>query len=344
MKSKTIFTHGMIGGGVVGDSSVDTRHGPKTKSFGYQVLGFGSGGGAATYLVQYLVVAGGGCGGTYYGPGGAGGGGMRIISCKTFEVEKCVTYPVTVGGGGPSSPATSPSESPTWPVIALERQGSDSVFSTITSAGGGAGGSGPANPLYGAVPPGVSGGSGGAAGGLTPSPVAGGLGNVPAIPAPLGGPQGNPGGSGAPEVGGGGGGHGATGGTSPGPRVAGVGATGTASNILVDATPVTYAGGGGGGAYSTGGAGGAGGAGGGGNGGSNYPSGQTTGLGGTANTGGGGGGAGGVVAWGFPTQPGGSGIVILRRLTACSCSTSGTDSTCGSDTIHKFTGDGTFVA
>jgi len=343
MKSKTIFTRGMTGEGVVGGSSVDTQHGPKTKSFGYQVLGFGSGGGPNTYNVQYLVVAGGASGNNYYGAGGGGAGGMRIISCKTFEVTKCETYPIQVGAGGPNAPTGVGPPNPNWPSYALLKAGEPSIFSTITSAGGGTGGgySSTCDPKSG-----FDGGSGGAAGAPGSPPISppGGDGNVPAIPAPLGGPQGNPGGTAYPQVGGGGGGHGQAGGNSPGGTQAGVGGNGTASNILVDASPVTYAGGGGGGSYSTGTGGGAGGSGGGGTGGSPAPSGQTTGLGGTANTGGGGGGAGGVAAQSFPLEPGGSGIVILRRLTADSCSTSGTDSTCGSDTIHKFTGDGTFVA
>ena len=40
---------------------------------------------------------------------------------------------------------------------------------------------------------------------------------------------------------------------------------------------------------------------------------------------------------------GGSGIVIIRRLTADSNTTSGTVSTDGSDTIHKFTASGTYI-
>ena len=45
------------------------------KSFGYQVLGFGSGGGArAPYEIDWLVVAGGG-GGAGGGAGGGGGAG-----------------------------------------------------------------------------------------------------------------------------------------------------------------------------------------------------------------------------------------------------------------------------
>ena len=46
-------------------------------SFGYQVLGFGSGVSASDPIsVQYLVVAGGGAGGGSYQAGGGGAGGL----------------------------------------------------------------------------------------------------------------------------------------------------------------------------------------------------------------------------------------------------------------------------
>ena len=45
---------------------------PKTRGFGYQVLGFGSGGGAAPVEMDYLIVAGGG-GSAPLGCAGAGG-------------------------------------------------------------------------------------------------------------------------------------------------------------------------------------------------------------------------------------------------------------------------------
>ena len=64
---------------------------------------------------------------------------------------------------------------------------------------------------------------------------------------------------------------------------------------------------------------------------------------GSVNTGGGGGGDANVSPGGG--GQGGTGIVVLRRVTACSTSTSGNVVTvCGSDTVHIFTGDGTFVA
>ena len=100
-------------------------------SFGYRVLGFGSGGGKNTYKVQYLVVAGGGGGGgANMGGSGGGAGGYRTVASKTFEVEPGVTYPITVGGGGAKGPVARPYGDKGSP-------GSNSVFSTITSAGGG---------------------------------------------------------------------------------------------------------------------------------------------------------------------------------------------------------------
>ena len=50
------------------------KQGIKTKSFGYQILGFGSGGaGTAVANFTYLLVAGGGGNSTSPGPGGGGG-------------------------------------------------------------------------------------------------------------------------------------------------------------------------------------------------------------------------------------------------------------------------------
>ena len=140
MKGKNgLFTQGMISGGTIGDPTIDARHGPKTKSFGYQVLGFGSGGGPSTYLVQYLVIAGGAAGNNYYGGGGGGAGGYRTIASKLLEVTKCESYPIQVGAGGPNAPSgTAPA--PDWPTTQAQRGGEPSIFSSITSAGGGSGG------------------------------------------------------------------------------------------------------------------------------------------------------------------------------------------------------------
>ena len=77
--------------------------GLKTKGFGYQILGFGSGGGAPTYDIEFLVVAGGGCGGNsnfgFISGGGGGAGGYRT-STQTVVLGQTVT--VTVGDGGPN--------------------------------------------------------------------------------------------------------------------------------------------------------------------------------------------------------------------------------------------------
>ena len=66
----------------------------RCKSFGYQVLGFGSGGGPSTYAANFLVIAGGGGGSGDAGAGGSGAGGYR----NSFNSE-------TSGGGGSSETA-----------------------------------------------------------------------------------------------------------------------------------------------------------------------------------------------------------------------------------------------
>ena len=74
-------------------------------SFGYQILGFGSGGSVGPYDVDFLVVAGGGGGGctSNGGPqargagGGGGAGGYRTLS--TQEVTPGNDITVTVGAG-----------------------------------------------------------------------------------------------------------------------------------------------------------------------------------------------------------------------------------------------------
>jgi hypothetical protein len=259
-------------------------------------LGNPTGGGSN---VDYLVVAGGGAGGTWSG-GGGGAGGYRT----TFPSPGCnagsfpisvTTFPITVGGGGTGQ---------SWPARASATPGSPSIFSTITSAGGGIGGGCGATVN--------SGGSGGGGGYSGSSPVgnAGGAGNTP----PTSPPQGNTGGTGscAPFFAGGGGGGASAVGSNSSPTSVAAGGAGTASSIT--GSPVSYAGGGGGGSVGpTSRAGGAGGAGGGGAGGTS--GGANPGTAGTANTGGGGGGAGATNPNGNTAgsgASGGSGIVIIR--------------------------------
>ena len=252
-------------------------------------------------IVSYLVIAGGASGGKD-GGGGGGAGGYREIknpitpytaspldgypSAPNRVTVTAQAYPITVGGGAAA---------PTSPGIGVN--GTPSVFSTITGAGGGAGALGGGSGCNG-----LAGGSGGG-GAATPStPKSGGAGNTPPT-SPAQGTGGGNGASGTGNAGGGGGGSGAAGsnGTNPG-RAGGVGGAGVTTNI--SASPVQRGGGGGGGgvegAPSAGGAGGGGASGG--------PGGAASG--GTANTGGGGGG-------GSSSSPntggtGGSGIVIIR--------------------------------
>jgi hypothetical protein len=280
-----------------GNYKIHTFTGPGT----FTVTNAGAPAGSTT--VDYLVVAGGGGGGgdaNSTGSGGGGAGGYREskatgapwtaspLASSTSLPVSVQGYPITVGGGGPGT-------SPNTGVPGGD--GTNSVFSTITSTGGG-GGSG-IN--------GGSGNSGGSGGGGKQSGVAG-TGNTP----PVNPSQGNNGGgsSGGPPAGGGGGGGGAaavgvTGTTTTG----GNGGAGTTSSI--NGTPTIRSGGGGAGT-SSGGTIGTGGTGGGGNGSNSTP---VVGGTGTVNTGGGGGGGGGGnygIAPGGTGGAGGSGIVIIR--------------------------------
>ena len=90
--------------------------------------GFGK---SATYDVEYMVVAGGGGAGNRRG-GGGGGGGYRVSDA--FALTPGTQYTVTVGAGGAGgAPGNQQSGLPGV-------KGSDSVFATITSTGGGLGG------------------------------------------------------------------------------------------------------------------------------------------------------------------------------------------------------------
>jgi hypothetical protein len=304
-----------------GDFKIHTFTGPGT----FTVTSAGTPAGSTT--VDYMVIAGGGAGGGFYYGGGGGAGGFResVPSPAAWTASPLANpggalpvsvqgYPITVGGGGTSAGQIQGN---------VGTSGNNSIFSTITSAGGGRGGTscGPGASPTATPSPGANGGSGGGAGGdggAGPSPVGtGGVGNTP----PTSPPQGSTGGIAikAPGSGAGGGGGGATsvGGNAPTSNTAGNGGTGAGTAINPSPSVGTpgpspslryYAGGGGGGVYISSNRG-TGGTGGGGAGGSNSPSVAPTD--GTTNTGGGGGGR------GKDTTPctggsGGSGIVVIR--------------------------------
>jgi hypothetical protein len=257
-----------------GDFKIHTFTGPGT----FTVTSAGTPAGSNS--VNYLVVAGGaGGGGRHGGGGGAGGFRQNFPSPSTAGLPViATTYPITVGSGGATSGGSG-------------SNGNPSIFSTITSAGGGNGKN--TNPEGGGA-----GGSGG--GGAVGSP--GGPGNNP----PTSPSQGNDGGNGGgPLAGSGGGGH-----TSAGtPGNASPGGSGTATSIT--GSSISYAGGGGGGQFGSSPAG-TGGTGGGGNGGHNGTNGAIA-QNGTTNRGGGGGGGGS--SFPAPYEPGGtggSGIVVVR--------------------------------
>ena len=234
---------------------------------------------AANNVVSHLVIAGGGGGGSSDVAGGGGAGGYREVvspsspysgsplngypSAPNRVTVTATAFPITVGAGGAVS-------------CTIGNTGSNSIFSTIISAGGGAGGkSSSSTPLL----------AGGSGGGTDFQGTTGGSGNTP----PTSPAQGNPGGRGQatpPANGAGaGGGAGAVGGNGSGP-VGGTGGAGATSSI--NGTPTARAGGGGG-AGGTG------------------PVSSGNGVAGTANTGGGGGGADSGQG-----AAGGSGIVIIR--------------------------------
>jgi hypothetical protein len=243
---------------------------------------------------DYLVIAGGGGGGKldFRGGGGGGAGGLRSTVQATggggslesaLSLSSGVGYTVTIGAGGAGGKAVGGEAAAT--------SGSNSVFSTITSTGGGFGCDQNTNA--------ASGGSGGGGGGAGGSTAAGsGTAN-----------QGYAGKNGFESYAGGGGGGASGQGSTATSSAAGSGGAGVNLSTWAGATSTgvsnVYAGGGGGNfsTYEFGGTSGAGGAGGGGAGA------VTTGVGtsGTANTGGGGGGSDRNDA-----GRGGSGIVIVR--------------------------------
>jgi hypothetical protein len=240
-------------------------------------------------LIEYLVIAGGGGGGGTLGGGGGAGG--YLTNTQTFL--KNTSYTLTVGAGGAAGAVDNPGVN-----------GSNSIFSSIISIGGGYGPRGNTSTAL----SGGTGGSGGGSGGASSTATAGGAGTSG---------QGFAGGGfdasvGTYTPGNGGGGAGAVGGgainaANISSARGGTGGSGLSSSITGSA--VTRSGGGGGGGWAVAGTAGTGGGGAGG-----VATGSINGVAGTANTGGGGGGAAqqnsGAYTGGVGGA-GGSGIVIL---------------------------------
>ena len=123
-----------------------TTQNRKGKSFGYQVLGFGAGGGpgkivAFPFNVDFLVVGGGGGGGANNG-GGGGAGGFRNPTGVTISAKETVT--ITVGTGGPYAGTGTDSSyaSPNLGTFAAARGGKGSNGNTPSAGTGGSGGGG----------------------------------------------------------------------------------------------------------------------------------------------------------------------------------------------------------
>ena len=236
--------------------------------------------------VEYLVVAGGGGGGAKRG-GGGGAGGYRTGTITGIITNTGIA--VTVGGGGSGSSAGTQNAT----------NGSDSIFSNITSIGGGRG-AGYVGGSTAAVA--NSGGSGGGGSrGENTSPTGPGAAGTAG--------QGNAGGTaqngGASYYAGAGGGGAGAAGTDNTSSTGGNGGVGLASSISGSST--FYAGGGGGGGMVSGSTAGTGGNGGGGNGSSGG-----NGSPGSTNSGGGGGAGGDSPS--LAGAGGGSGIVIIKYL------------------------------
>ena len=283
-----------FGGGIVTSSGGNTIHTFNTS---------GTLSPLSSLTASYLVVAGGGGGGTSDGnwiTGGGGAGGLLTGSGLTIDSNSI--YTVTVGAGG-----------------AAETNGSNSLFSMVTTTAVGGGRSFRGTPA----------GSGGSGGGSSNSATTEtfGTGTVG---------QGNNGGTLGSATAGGGGGAGAVGGNG---SITAGGNGGNGTTVSAALGGGTYAGGGGGGGASSIRVAGTGGSGGGGAGalGNNV-----TATAGTANTGGGGGGNGQLtgVGTGGTGGAGGSGVVIISYAGSTQQMAGGTVTITGGNVIHTFTSSG----
>ena len=111
-------------------------------SFGYQILGFGSGVVSVPPEINYLVVAGGGAGGAANFGGGGGAGGFRTSAGTSgggasaesaLTLTSGTTYTITIGAGGTAHAGDDYTSG-----VASSIAGSD--ITNVTTVGGGKGG------------------------------------------------------------------------------------------------------------------------------------------------------------------------------------------------------------
>jgi len=273
----------------------------------------------ANFNIEYLVVAGGGAGGNGMGAGGGAGGLIHNYGGTPLTLNTGNPYTVTIGDGAIGSTSN------------FTVNGNNSVFDNLTAIGGG-GGSSLQMQRNGGSTTGADGGSGGGSGASDPGSYSGGAALQPSSSSGgFGNAGGDQNGSQGTYPGAGGGGAGTAGQSAPSSSGIDGGDGGVGIQIDIDGNNYYWAAGGGGNGHGSGKTGGNGGLGGGGagsnysgafglgggnaiNNGSNGSTGNSQ-PGGNAgvNTGSGGGGA----AWEFGSGGnGGSGIVILRYLTA----------------------------
>lgn len=262
----------------------------------------------STTTASALLVGGGGGGSGNLGNGlsGAGGGGGGVVPLTDISLTRNISYQVIVGLGGAAGSKASPAPG----------SGGNTTFASYTAYGGGGG----------KDASGVQSGNGGSGGGAVDNGTTqggAGKGVYPGSTYISATRQGYDGSIGAGQRGvtpvRGGGGGGAGGAATPGyisgsTYVEGIGGAGLVSSITGSA--VTYAGGGNGGSSSGTGASGAG-------------------------PGGGGGGARGD-AFGDLGGAGNTGICIIT-YPGPQAATGGTITTNGSNTVHTFTSNGTFI-
>jgi len=289
-------------------------------------IGDGTGAVELPVIDAFVLAGGGGGGGTDSDAPGGGGAGGYLYSTN-ITLQAATTYSITVGTGGAGGVGKN-----------YGSDGGDSILSgtgitTLTAIGGGGGG----HPEGGAGTGdhGRDGGCGGGAGSGTGSGQPGGSGTAgPPIQGYDGGDSVN-----SPSKEGGGGGGTAEAGNTDGQRYGGDGISNS-----ITGSPVTYGGGGAGGIFSSstqafGGDGG---------GANTASSTNSNGQNGTDGLGGGGSGAmrsAGGGSWNG--GDGGDGVVIIRIPTSSYSGVTVTGSplvtTDGTDTVVKYTGNGTFV-